>query len=219
MAFVGKVKAEEYYTEAPARTHFWMEFKNVHRIQIKGIRPNSWAILKIAGKERLCFIDLKCEVFEYAMDSREGACPSDLWVKNGELWVRSEGRTYKYAPQGRWARTLGIAPITRQWCGPLGTAYVTLPEFVHADVVVEDTQWVEVTTYVVNPTPVPQSEPLPQPAETTQSGGEEIRPPTLIVPPSPAPVEPAPQSKARGKKESLNEEKIPEPKGRRPKIA
>lgn len=222
VAFQGTVKAEEITTEAPARTPFRMELKQVHRIEIRGIRPNSWAILRIAGKDRLCFIDLKCEVFEHQMESLTGACPKDVWVENGELWVRSEGRTYKYAPQGRLARTVGIAPITRQWCGPLGVTYVTLPEFVQGNVVIEDTQWVEVTTHVVNPTPVPRSETLPQPADAKTSAGEEIPlPPTLIVPPSTEPtLEPAPASKApKATKESLNEEKTREPKGRRPKIA
>lgn len=174
--------------EVPARTAFRVEPCALHQIPTEGIRKNSWAFLDIRGKHRLCLIDLNGRCFEHWFISANGKVPANVTVEDGHLFVRCDGRTFKYAPHGRLVSAWGVAPVTHQWCGPLGTAWVTVPGVVPTPVVTDDGQWVEVlATTVAAPTPAPPAkkpEPQPTPVDEQELREEIPVPPALVVPPA-----------------------------------
>jgi len=225
MVFTGVVKAEEVHTEAPARTRFWVQPVRLHQINAEGIPRNSWFWLEDGGTKRLCLVDLGGRVYEHQLNALNGRCPTDVQIQAGQLFVRTGGRTFKYAPHGRLVSAVGIAPVTREWRGPFGgSSWVTLPEFVQTPVVTDDGQWVEVITHFVAEPPqvVPPKKASPTPVEE-----ESIPMPTPITPPVLNPPtgkieeEVDQPVRLKGTIEPLDEEKPSAPKKKvsRPRIA
>lgn len=175
---VGIEFSQAQNVEVQAEPPFRMEaFRNLGLSY--GGPHNCWAVVNVGGGPRVAYIDFSGQLIEHRLVSWDTTSPAELSVSEGQVFVRYQGWTFRFAQQFRYEQRLVVAPVTRYHQGLVLQWPHTQPELLSVPVLVSGPQWVE----VVSPAAPSAIEILPTPVSPSKDTMR-LRPPTPVKPDS-----------------------------------